>query len=676
MKHFSRAYHDAGRYYFAYACFRSITIYYGTFLLRSAVICIVLCLAVLSFKGWRVYTTAQALRADVTRLESLLAEPLEGEAYASLGPLLAQTRQDAATLRNEAAVFFPITQRLGWLPTYGSYALAAEPLLNLAADATLAADQGFTAFAPLLELPTNGQSRSAAVAQHFAVERPRLETTHHALLRALDQWRRLSDQELPLGVQAPLQRVGLLLAPARDLVDIALAAPDALGVHAKHRYLLIAQNPDELRPTGGLITAAGLLTFEHGELVDVVMSDSTAVNDFTRAAYPPAPDPLARYMGLKLWAFQDSNWSPDFPTSARAAADFYQLGQGQDVDGVIAIDPGAIQLMLAATGPITVEGVDVSADNVVAFMRNAMLFGGPGGGTSQPWWQQRKSFMQPFALALAERISNTTAQELPALGVAITHALDKRHLMLSLEDPTLAELLARRDWDGAVRPGPNDFLMLVDSNLGYNKVTPNVRRAVTYSVDLSHPDSPRAALAVVHTHTHTEPVPCDQTQGYNSIITITRYEEMMVGCFWNYLRVLIPGGSKLLTSQVANTPAAWLLSGVGEGGGAREAIGEAGTTVFDAFFVVPPSKEHIALFHYLLPSTVLRQQGGQWEYQLLLQQQPGVAPLSTTVQIELPPNVRVTSTSLQPTQQKGQTLSFTVLLDQDQELSVMFEDNE
>ena len=37
----------------------------------------------------------------------------------------------------------------------------------------------------------------------------------------------------------------------------------------------------------------------------------------------------------------------------------------------------------------------------------------------------------------------------------------------------------------AVQPGVNDFLMLVDSNLGYNKVNAQIRQEATYLVDLS-----------------------------------------------------------------------------------------------------------------------------------------------------------------------------------------------
>ncbi len=44
-------------------------------------------------------------------------------------------------------------------------------------------------------------------------------------------------------------------------------------------------------------------------------------------------------MGIDLWVFRDSNWSPDFPTAARQAVALYRPGQPVSVDGVVALGP-------------------------------------------------------------------------------------------------------------------------------------------------------------------------------------------------------------------------------------------------------------------------------------------------------------------------------------------------
>ena len=42
-------------------------------------------------------------------------------------------------------------------------------------------------------------------------------------------------------------------------------------------------------------------------------------------------------------------------------------------------------------------------------------------------------------------------------------------MLIQVDDPILAGLLSRYGWDGAVIPPPGDFLMVVDSNVGFNK---------------------------------------------------------------------------------------------------------------------------------------------------------------------------------------------------------------
>src|SRR5688572_15031963 len=85
-------------------------------LLASVVLVV---LAGLGFKSWRLYTQAQALQADLHALQAQATQVFDDGDLAALGPLLAQTRQHAVVLRDEAAPLFPLTGRLGWLPGYG-----------------------------------------------------------------------------------------------------------------------------------------------------------------------------------------------------------------------------------------------------------------------------------------------------------------------------------------------------------------------------------------------------------------------------------------------------------------------------------------------------------------------------------------------------------------------------
>ena len=80
---------------------------------------------------------------------------------------------------------------------------------------------------------------------------------------------------------------GLCAAPAA-----LLAGP--LGLWTPRSYLILAQNPDELRPTGGFITGVALVTGSRGRLVAFELSDANLVDDYAHVAYPAPPEPLER----------------------------------------------------------------------------------------------------------------------------------------------------------------------------------------------------------------------------------------------------------------------------------------------------------------------------------------------------------------------------------------------
>ncbi|MFT4011764.1 MAG: DUF4012 domain-containing protein, partial [Nocardioidaceae bacterium] len=63
--------------------------------------------------------------------------------------------------------------------------------------------------------------------------------------------------------------------------------------------------------------------------------------------------------------FLDANATPDFARASDLWRARWQQVQGEDVDGVVAVDPVALSYLLAATGPVTVDGKKLTSDNVV-----------------------------------------------------------------------------------------------------------------------------------------------------------------------------------------------------------------------------------------------------------------------------------------------------------------------
>ena len=90
------------------------------------------------------------------------------------------------------------------------------------------------------------------------------------------------------------------------------------------------------------------------------------------------------------------------------------------------------------------------------------------------------------------------------LAQALKLGLDEKHILIYLSDPLAADLLRARNWDGAVvasspaSKAPADSLLVVDSNVGFNKVDPNVDRSIHYKVDLAADGGPQARLSLTY----------------------------------------------------------------------------------------------------------------------------------------------------------------------------------
>ncbi len=102
--------------------------------------------------------------------------------------------------------------------------------------------------------------------------------------------------------------------------------PEMFGQAGPRTYLILLENSDELRPTGGFISAVGHVQVSQGQLISMTAEDSYAIDDFTKV-YPDPPQPLLDYMGSEQWVFRDANWSPDFPTTALEAIQLYQVSR-------------------------------------------------------------------------------------------------------------------------------------------------------------------------------------------------------------------------------------------------------------------------------------------------------------------------------------------------------------
>jgi hypothetical protein len=519
-------------------------------------------------------------------------------------------------------------------------------------------------------LARSEESLGNRVGVALAEQRAHIAAAQQALARADEAMAHVDAATLPPPLRGQVSTVVALLPDIQRTLDLALIAPDMLGVHTPRTYLLLLQNPDELRPTGGFITGVGTLTLEDGRLVSYEVGDSGLYDDLENSGiYPSPPGPLGRYMGLGIWVLRDANWSPDFPTTAAVAESLYRLTQHQDVDGVVALTPTAFELLLGVLGPLPIEGEaqPITAETITDYLQTAWS---PKQAINAAWSERKSNYLNRIAVALEARINaGIEPAQLPELAGMLQQMLDERHLLIASFAHQEDRVLAQQGWNGAVRPGEGDFLMVVDANVGYNKANARISQSMTYTVDLSTPAVPRAHLAVQHTHQNPDPQPCEVAFAF----TEGNYDTMTRGCYWNYLRVLVPSGSQLLADYTPPVPAAWIYNSDADDGITTIRAEPGNSISFGRLIVVPSGDSHTTSLEYRLPAHIAHWEGNRLHYRLHIQKQAGREAIPAHIQVQAPPQSTLIASSQPVSEQTDRVYRFEMPLSHDKTLALVFE---
>jgi hypothetical protein len=607
-------------------------------------------------------------RADtsaILQLEGL--QSIEGE--------LAQAETDLRAVESELAPLLALSPRLGWLPRVGGDLKAAPHLLDLAADGLGAGRlicQGVQPAASLLAGRLPGtllvEGFDERILEALADERSTFLEAQARLDSAAGHRQQIDRTALSPSLRRRLDQADRYLPPLRASVQMAILTPDVapglLGLTSPRTYLVLAQNNYELRATGGFISAVGLLRVDKGRIRTTGFRDSYLFDDPNRP-YASPPKALTKTMWAGVWVLRDANWSPDFPTTARVASEMYQLGQGVAVDGVIAVDMTATEYVVGAIGPVQIEayGEEVSQRELTDKLKK--YWAAPL-GHEEDWWYHRKDFMAALADGVFAKLETKLGdRQMANLLVALWKSLEEKHLLIYVGDPNVGRFLAENNWDGAIRPVEGDYLFVVDTNVGYNKVDPKVERALDYQVVIGDNGHVHGRVTISYTNTSSVEVDrCLQEAKFQP-----SYDQMMEGCYWDYLRLYVAEGSRIIWASEVPLPQGSLLSQAGEApaddGQPTVEPSEGGKAVFSQFFVVAPGQQQEIGFQYDLPFGIAQEEGSS-RYQLLIQKQPGTLAVPVHLAVALPASARLTATQPQPTQVLDNVVEFETVLSTDQ----------
>ena len=608
-------------------------------------------LILLGVKAIRIYGTGILLYADINQLRENIDTVPEIDEIQELAPLLEDFQRDLAGFRHEIDPFLGITPALKWLPAYGCEISASQAFLDTATFLTDASVESYHAGLPLLEtFESDTAELSPATLTTLLVQaQPQFNNARTAFDAGMAAREEIDTSCLsPYVYDILIHSIDPLLLLMDDALTLAIEFPRLVGASSEgpKTYLLLVQNQDELRPTGGFITAAGTLLLQNGEIISMDFESSGKLDNWSKA-YPVAPWQLKKYMNSPVLVFRDSNWFPDYPTSALYAEYLYAYISDHSVDGVIAFDQHLLAKILTITGPIQLADADypIHAGNIITYMREAKIPSNED--RAAPDWDPEnwgdKSFISDIPVILMEKIFADNTDWMGLTSVLID-ALNEHHLLIQLDNPSTTSLLNRRNWDGAINATKGDFLMVVDSNIGFNKTNALIETSLIYDVDLTNLENPTSNLSIIHKNNADSNIPCVQWRGYAQNSTEKYYP--MNRCYWDYLRVYTPLGTNLLEANPQTIPADWMIR--------REIVPsqvdilEEGIDTVQGFGllkVVSGGQSLATNFQFNLPASIVNSSDtGDLLYYLKIQKQPGTLATPITIRVHFPNNTNFQST--------------------------------
>ncbi|MBI5421169.1 MAG: DUF4012 domain-containing protein [Parcubacteria group bacterium] len=238
----------------------------------------------------------------------------------------------------------------------------------------------------------------------------------------------------------------------------------------KH-YLIIFQNPSEIRATGGFWGSYMLLEVTRGKIASMDIRNIYDLDGQLPKVISP-PKQLLRI--TPRWGTRDANWFFDFMTSATKGKEFFEQSRlisekNIKVDVILGVNTTFVEELLKLTGPIPMPeyGIDITNENFVEKVQYAIEYGSDRSHFGDP-----KRILKIFIPRFLDTISAT--EDKKAIVTIIKSMFNNKDMQVAIFNPALshiAEIVHSLGYDGHVieTSALEDYLAFVNSNVAGGK---------------------------------------------------------------------------------------------------------------------------------------------------------------------------------------------------------------
>lgn len=301
---------------------------------------------------------------------------------------------------------------------------------------------------------------------------------------------------------------------------LAKNLPKAIGFNNPRYYMLLNQNPNEIRATGGFIGSYVIVELYKGKIENIFSDTSQRIDGQNLYSDIPLPDPLksvTAYYGIR-----DANWEPDFPTSVKTIQKLYEQAGGGTVDGMVALNPIVVADILSVMGPLYMPDYDITltSDNFTDRVQKHIEVDARGS-------YDAKQLLMDVVPIVMNKLLEADAHQMEIIGRKLMRRLISKDILLQFSNTELESVITTLGWGGTITESliDTDYLYVVESNLGGNKSSSSIVREINHTVLINSDGVLTDSLRIDYSHQGTDIFP----DGINK----------------NYIRVYLPLGSKV-----------------------------------------------------------------------------------------------------------------------------------
>jgi len=335
------------------------------------------------------------------------------------------------------------------------------------------------------------------------------------------------------------QQIFHSISNTRNLLSIL---NNTLGLSKPHTILLLVQNNNEIRATGGFIGLLGFLEVDNAQIKSLEFQD---IYDFDGAFSGLDSVPLEFQDDNQKLFIRDFNFSPDFPSVALQIEKYLQQNKAPSFDTIVAINHDVFRSLGPFIDTIQINKQTYNFSKDLDFILSYLVESKSHGNNSS------KSKISEMLQSLPEQMLSKSNPE--QLLKFILTQVDKRNIQVVSKNKELDKALSKLNFRQDLSSLTGDSQMLAFNSVSGTKGDRFIDRHITFLQDFSQAHvTTEVTVNLEHTYTNqTEWILNSILKSYG-LGPMSRDLRFILGRgdYQAFIRAYLPDNSELIASDI------------------------------------------------------------------------------------------------------------------------------